>query len=320
VSITKILVTGAGGFIGGYTVRYLERVTGVPVIAGTRDGRAGSCQFDVQDVAGMTEALAGVSTVVHCAVGNRAVTVDGTRDLLRAAAKAGVRRVVHLSSMSVYGGASGRIMEDTPMVSSDEDNYAGWKSAAEQACLAETGVETVRLRPTIVYGPGGRYWLGHTAKRIVSGHWGLLGAAGDGTCNLVHVADVAGAIAAALSAPLAPGQAFNVNGPETTTWNGYFQALAKAMGRPPLRTITAMELQARIYSALPLKAAAKLRPGLGRDWLLGVPSRSDLGLFASRATYPVDAARDGLRWIPAMGITAGLADFVEWLRSQGLVR
>ena len=320
MSITKILVTGAGGFIGGYTTRYLERTAGVPVIAGTRDGRDGSRRFDVRDLAGMAEALAGVSTVVHCAVGDRAVTVDGTRDLLRAAAKAGVRRVVHLSSMSVYGGASGRVMEDTPMVSPDEDGYAGWKSAAEQACLAETGVETVRLRPTIVYGPGGKYWLGHTARRIASGHWGTLGAAGEGTCNLVHVADVAGAIAAAMSAPQAAGKAFNVNGPETTTWNGYFQALAKAIGAPPLRAITPMEMQARRYSALPLKAAAKLRPGLGRDWLLGVPSRSDLGLFASRATYPVDAARDGLGWTPSMGVAAGLADSVEWLRGEGLVK
>ncbi len=115
--------------------------------------------------------------------------------------------------------------------------YAAWKAAAEQACLAQPGVETVRLRPAIVYGAG-RHALGvadgaaHPVRPL-----GQFGAAGEGICNLVHVADVAAAVAAALAAPAVAGPAFNVNGPEAITWNQWFARLAAAIGAPPLRPL-----------------------------------------------------------------------------------
>ncbi len=313
-----VLVTGAAGFIGGHTVQYLSRECGLPVVASTRDGRNGTRRLDVQDPASMAAALAGVDAVVHCAVGGRAVTVDGTRALLRAAAEAGVRRVVHLSSNAVYGGAIGILAEDTAMVPAEGDGYPAWKAAAELACLAETGVETVRLRPTIVYGPGGMLWVGQFARRIRSGRWGVLGPAGEGTCNPVHVSDVASAIAAAVSAPGAAGQAFNVNGPDTTTWNGWFVKLAEVMGAPPLRTLSPAVLQARLYAALPVKAVARLRLGFGRNWLLGAPRRNELDLFAHRVGYSIEAARKAMGWTPSVPIAAGLAGTVEWLRTEGL--
>ncbi len=316
--MVNVLVTGAAGFIGGHTVRYLSRECGLSVVASTRDGWNGSLQVDVLNPAGIAAAMPGVDAVVHCAVGNRAVTVDGTRAVLRAAAEAGVRRVVHLSSNAVYGGATGTLAEDTATVPPDGDGYAAWKSAAELACLAETGVETVRLRPTIVYGPGGMLWVGQFARRIQSGRWGVLGAAGEGTCNPVYVSDVASAIAAALFAPGAAGQAFNINGPDTTTWNGWFAKLAEVMGAPPLRTIPPAVLQARLYAALPVKAVARIRPGFGRKWLLGAPRRSELDLFSHRVGYSIDAARNAMGWSPSVPIAVGLAGMAEWLRTEGL--
>jgi nucleoside-diphosphate-sugar epimerase len=315
--MADILVTGAGGFIGGHTVCHLQQ-SGVPVLAATRDGRNGSRRMDLRDAATLPAALAGVGMVVHCAVGDRAVTVDGTRDLLRAAAEAGVRRVVHVSSIAVYGSATGAVTEDTPMVRPDGDDYAGWKSAAEQACLAQTGLEVVRLRPTIVYGPGSALWAAQMARRIRSGRWGVFGPAGDGTCNPVHVSDVTSAIAAALLAPGAAGRAFNVNGPETLTWNDWFSRLAVFIGAPALSAISPASLRRRAYLSLPLKALARVRPGIGANWLLGAPARSELALFALQATYPTHAAKAALSWAPGTSIDAGLADTAAWLRSQGL--
>lgn len=317
--MANVLVTGANGFIGGHVVRYLRETGGLSVHPGTRDGRAGSRRIELRDPASLPAALAGIGAVVHCAVGDRAVTVDGTRDLLRAAASAGVRRVVYFSSMSVYGGATGCVTEDTPLIDATGEGYAAWKAAAEQACLAETGVETVRLRPTVVYGPGGAWWLGQFAKRIQSGNWGTFGKAGEGICNPVHISDVASAVAAALSSDAAAaGQAFNVNGPETTTWNDWFSSLAYAIGAPPLQSLSPAALQARVYASLPLKALGRVRPGLARNWLLGVPGRSELGLFALQATYPTDAARAAMGWQPTIPIAAGLASSVDWLRAEGL--
>ena len=246
------------------------------------------------------------------------MTVEGTRTLLRAAAEAGVRRVVHFSSMSVYGGATGVVTEEAPLVSSDGSGYAAWKAAAEQACLAERGVETVRLRPTIVYGPGSRQWVSWFAHRIRSGRWATFGAAGEGICDLVHVRDVAAATAAALTSPAAAGRAFNVNGPEVTTWNGWFTRLAEAIGAPPLPAISPAAVRARTLAALPLKALARLRPGLGRDWLLGVPGRGELAMFGVKATYPTEEAQAALGWTPRVRIAEGLVDTVAWLREKGL--
>ena len=256
----------------------------------------------------MPASLRGVDAIVHCAVGGRAVTVDGTAALLRAAAEARVRRFVHLSSAAIYGDAQGIVTEQTVLVSPRGRGYAAWKSAAEQACLDKHGLEVVRLRPTIVYGPLSTLWLERMARRILSGRWGVLGKRGEGTCNLVHVSDVVTAVAAALTTPEASGAAFNINGPESLSWNDWFRRLADAVGAPPLRTISPAALRARSIVSLPVKAAARLRPGLASRWLLGAPAASELALFALSATYPIDAARTALAWKPQVLIAEGLAD------------
>jgi nucleoside-diphosphate-sugar epimerase len=312
-----VLITGAAGFVGGQILHRLSNDPTFTAIAATRDGRGGTRKLDLRDPATMRAALAGVTAVVHCAVGDRSVTVDGTSTLLRAAVQAGVCRFIHMSSVAVYGPIPGKVREDATLVSPDDNNYAGWKSAAEQACLAEPGIETIRLRPAIVYGPGGTLWVSQMARRIRSGRWGVFGPGGEGTCNLVHVSDVATAVTAALRAPTAGG-AFNINGPEALTWNEWFRRLAAAIGAPPLPTISPRVLQARSVASLPLKALSRLRPGVAADWLLGAPASSELTLFALAATYPTDAARAGLGWSPTIGIAEGLADSVAWLRQERL--
>ena len=314
--IGPVLVTGAGGFIGGHLVRYLSQQPGSTVIAATRDGREGTRRLDLRDPAGLGGALAGVTAIVHCAVGDRTVTVDGTRALLAAAAHAGVRRFVHISSIAVYGGATGRVVESTPRISASGRGYGAWKSAAEAVCLAQTGIETVRLRPAIVYGPGSTLWIQQLARRIRSGRWGVFGAAGEGTCNLIHVDDVVSAVNNALTASNVAGLAFNISGTEVMSWNTWFSRMAHALGAPPLRTISPVGLKARVLASLPLKVLARVTPGLASDWLLGSPARSELSLFALRASYPVDLASEKLGWRPEVTVDDGVAGSVRWLHEH----
>ena len=316
-SLADVLVTGASGFVGRQVLRRLGQDPAFRVVPATRDGRDGSRRLDLRAPESLKPALAGLDAVVHCAVGDRAVTVDGTRALLAAAAEAGLRRMVHLSSVSVYGATTGEVAESTPLIPSGTPGYAGWKVAAEEACLAQRGLEVVRLRPAIIHGAGSTLWVGRMAERIRAGRWGSFGAAGEGCCNLVHVSDVAEAVAAALSAPGAAGRAFNVNGPEAISWNAWFERLAAAMGAPPLRAIPPAAIRARALLSLPLKAAARLRPGLAASWLLGAPARSELALFALRAHYPTDAARAALGWVPRVGVEEGLAEAAAWLAGGG---
>jgi len=171
------------------------------------------------------------------------------------------------------------------------------------------------LRPTIVYGPGSELWAGKMADRIRAGHWGTFGPGGEGTCNPVHVRDVAGAIEAALRAPSVAG-AFNVNGPETMRWNEWFRRLAAGLGAPPLPEIAPAEARRRALLSLPFKAAGRISPALLPGWARAAPARSELALFALEATYPTDAATAALGWSPSVGVEEGLRDTLAWLAAR----
>jgi nucleoside-diphosphate-sugar epimerase len=323
--MAEFLVTGAGGFIGAAVAAALAELPDAVVHGATRDGRAlpapvRPCRMDVLDAAAMARALAGMTGVVHCAVGNRRTTVDGTRLLLAAARAAGVRRVVHFSSIAVYGGAAGTVAESAPRVAPTRPGYAGWKVAAEASCAqaAAQGLEVVTLRPAIVYGPRSASWVELPARRLLSGRWGTLGTAGEGLCNLVHARDVAQAAVAAMTAPAAAGVAFNISAAPPITWNEWHRRLAEAMGLPKPDELPAGRLRRRALLALPAKAAARL---LGRRpaWLLAAPSPGELRLFALQASYPSDLARRLLGWVPRVGLEEGLADSVDWLRRTGIL-
>lgn len=309
--VVRVLVTGASGFVGSHVVDRLARDPEFTVLAGRRDGAPGSVRLDVTDAASVTAAVRDVDALVHCAVGDRAVTVDGTARLLDAASAAGVRRVVHLSSVAVYGDADGRVTEETPLITGGS-GYAAWKADAERLCLRASSPEVIRLRPTIVYGAGSALWVETPLRRIRSGRWGTLGAAGEGICNPVHVTDVAEAVARALQAgPEVAGRAFNINGPETLTWNAWFNALAGAAGLGPLPELDAATLRRRRAVGVPLKALRRAIPAIDPDYLLGVPAASESALFARTATYPTEAAGQALGWQPRMGVAEGVAGAVR---------
>ncbi len=314
----RVLVTGAGGFIGRHLTASLASEPGRDVVPTTRDRRDGTRRLDVLCPADFAPALAGCDAVVHCAVGGEAVTVRGTRLLLEAARRAGVARLVHLSTISVYDAPAGEVGEDAPVVGPATAGYPGWKSAAERDCIEASGIDIVRLRPTIVYGAGSRWWLGQFARRIQSGHWGTFGTGAEGICNLVHVSDVVEAVRTALDHPAAPGEAFNVNGPEPIRWNAWFERLAAAIGAPPLRPHAPSALRRRALAALPLRLVGKAAPRLAEPWLVAMPGRSEVGLFAQTAIFSTDKAGRRLGWTPRTGVDAGLAASLAWLRAEGL--
>jgi nucleoside-diphosphate-sugar epimerase len=325
-----VLVTGAGGFIGGAVARALAEQPDLVVHGATRDGRAiadgiTACRLDVRDEAGLAATLKGVDAVVHCAVGGRDTTVDGTRLLLRAALAAGVRRIVHFSSIAVYGAQGGAVDETATLVPPVGRGYAHWKAAAEAICreAAADGADVIILRPAIVYGPGSYSWIVQPAQRLLSGNWGALGEVGRGTCNPVHVDDVASACVAAIHAPANPGraEAFNIAGHETISWSGWYARLNEALGRPTLPEVSPAMWRHRMVTALPWKAAARVLPFARRvaeRRLLSAPSRSELALFGLVATYPTQKAASVLGWQDRIGLDEGLNNATAWLQSVGI--
>lgn len=314
----RVVITGAYGFIGSAIAHRLSDEPSIVLLAASRSprgpqGRAIPIQLDLRDSGSLDRGLQGVDAIIHCAYGDRAATVDGTRNLVTWARRSGVRRLVHLSSIAVYGDAQGEVTEKHPRVSSSGSGYAAWKAETEEICEAATEIDIVTLRPTIVHGAGSVLWVTKMAQRLRVGAIGDLGPAGEGFCNLVHVRDVAEAAVAGLTGQ--PG-AYNINGPEPVTWNAYFAQLAQAIG-VPLPRISAASLRLRGVAAYPVKALGKVLPplrGILPAALLEAPTPAEQQLYTLRATYPVDKAATGLSWTPRIGVEDGISEGASWWR------
>lgn len=171
---SKILVTGANGFVGSALCESLLRKD-INVIAAVRT-KSGDDEFSVGDVSASTDwrpALVDCKTVIHLAarvhVMNekssnpladfRAVNVDATLNLARQALIAGVKRFVFVSSVKVNGEETTGKPYSAFDVPAPLDPYGQSKLEAEIALKAlsrDTGLEVVIIRPPLVYGPGVR--------------------------------------------------------------------------------------------------------------------------------------------------------------------
>ena len=346
----RTLVTGAGGFIGGRLVEALMQRDDHDPVAGLRRwstaARIGRypiqpVQCDIMAPDDLASVMAGVDSVIHSAVGNRTVTVEGTRNVMQAALDAGVRKVVHLSTIDVYGRATGRVDESHGYERTDRE-YGDSKIEAEEVCLsfAERGLDVVMLRPTIVYGPFSDLWTVEPAERLWSGSWLLPRDACQGTCNLVYVDDLVRAALLALDADGLSGRAYNVNGPDRPTWQEYVEALNAALGLPPLAPPAASSARTRTTLVEPVRKAVKSvyfrfedpimsvyqasRPARkAMKWLQGalqkVPSPGEYDLYGRVADFPTERAEADFGYRPAFDMARGVDLSVRWLLHEGVV-
>jgi nucleoside-diphosphate-sugar epimerase len=323
----KILVLGGSGHIGKQVLDALRNAPWAePVGASRATSQAGQpgganadwARVDATDVSALTAALQGFDAVVNCVAGDANSISEGARVLVQAARAAQCRRIVHLSTMAVYGPVEGIVHEDAPL-----DPSLGWYGRAK--CQAETeigefvrqGGEAVVLRPGCVFGPGSELWVGRVARWLQAGRLGDLGVAGDGWSNLVDVADVCQAIMISLRLPLEPGQLpiFNLAAPDSPRWNDYFVDLALALNATPVRRIGPRQLRMDAWLAgPPLKIAQRavkylrmksatvpdpMPPGLLRLWA------QHIHLDARAATQNL-----GLVWTPyAIGLQSSMGWF-----------
>jgi nucleoside-diphosphate-sugar epimerase len=305
----KVLVLGGSGYIGSRLCRLLS--TGgwaTPVSASSRHTAAGleSARVDTTDAASMRQAIRGMDAVVNCVAGSPRAIAEGAEVLTAACSEAGCARIIHLSSMAVYGSREGAVQERSPM-----DPTLGWyaraKCEAEQHIIsfAQRGGTAVILRPGCVWGPGSELWVGRVGRYLRARRLGDLGAAGDGWSNLVHVHDVCNAIAAALRAPQAAGKVrtYNLAAPDSPRWNQYFVDLAVAIGATPVRRISALQLKMDAWlGGAPLKLAqsALARAGRASHAVPDPLAPGLLGLWTRQVRLESQTAERELevRWTP----------------------
>jgi nucleoside-diphosphate-sugar epimerase len=238
----NVLVLGASGFIGKAVIAELASL-GVARIGAvarhlTPESFAAyptveSITTDVTDRRSLSSTVQGFSTVISCYRErmNEQISARAIDNILEACVANSVKKLIYLSSIAIYGSAQGIVDEDTAPVE-PVSRYGRTKRHAEHACEAKAS-EALRiaiLRPSLVYGPGGDEWSLRFIRRIQAKGFLELGPEGEGTANLVFVADLARFCVRLASEPIPRISICNVNGHSPPSFNEYFREIALALG------------------------------------------------------------------------------------------
>lgn len=245
---TTIAITGIGGFIGlrmaeraranGWTVRGLDLSP-----AGAERARAAGAEVvvgSVNDAAAVAAALQGADWVFHTAAiveedGPRdlyeRVNIEGTRTVCNVAQQLGVRRLVHLSSVMVYGFDYPQdVAEDGP-VDGQGNVYNDTKLASERVALSFNDPQrlgVIVIRPGDVYGRGSLPWVTRPVQMLRRGVFMLPGR-GSGVINHVHVDNLIDGVVLAVDHD-AIGEAFNITDGVATRCDAFFAPHARLAG------------------------------------------------------------------------------------------
>lgn len=274
------LVTGANGFVGSALCARLSR-DGAALRRAVRslnsqpEGVEAIAMGSLSSETDWTVALRSVDQVVHLAArvhvmndksGDplaefRRVNVDGTANLARQSAAAGVRRFVYLSSIKVNGEFT---QEGHPFTADDapapEDPYAVSKHEAEQALrqiAAKTGMEVVIIRPPLVYGPGVKANFESMMRWLSRGVPLPLAAANRNRRSLVALDNLVDLILTCLQHPKAANQTFLVTDGEDLSTTELLQRMGQAIDRPTCLLPVPVSLLAFAARLLGKKAVAQ---------------------------------------------------------------
>ena len=319
----RVLVTGATGFTGGHLARTLA-ARGYEVRALVRGGRpAGDAiehvEGDLRDRDSVRRAVSGVDLVYNVAAlyrqaglppdAYRAVNADAVGTIIEAAAAAGVRRVVHCSTVGVHGDIEHPpANEDAPLRPGDiyqETKLEGERIAHDAS--KRTGVEVVIARPSGIYGPGDRRLL-KLFRGVARRRFLILG---DGRIfyHLTHVDDVVEGLRLCGEVPGAAGRTYILAGAEVRTLNDLTTMIAEEAGVPPPRW------HLPVWPVWLAGAACEAVCGpLGIEPPL---YRRRVDFFTKSRAFDISRARAELGFAPAVGLRDGIRRTLGWYRAQG---
>ncbi|MGI9558025.1 MAG: NAD-dependent epimerase/dehydratase family protein [Solirubrobacterales bacterium] len=317
----KAAVTGAGGFIGGAVARRLleegAAVRGLDVDdrveAGLSEAGIEFVHCDVRRQDEVRAALADADLVVHTAAYVREygtmdefidLNVRGTVNVLDAAEHGGAERIVHLSSVVVYGYDDAAHQRDHAFRRVYGIPYIDTKSASDRIACRRGAIV---VRPGDVYGPGSS-WVLRPLELARAGQLSVPHP-GDGLMLPVYIADLVEAIVLALQAGR-PGQPYAVWSGEQVTFREYFDHYAAMTATRPARRLPrallaiagrSMEAYAQMRSAEPMFTPAAMK------------------FIDRRGTASAERIRDELGWEPRVSMDEGMARVERWARAEGLL-
>lgn len=325
----KVLVTGAAGFLGGHLVdMLLERGDEVramvrPVEDASRLHKLEGVEVvpgDLVDRESLKRAVQGIQRVYNVAAKTgpwglekdyKSVNVWGVADLITASMDAGVERIVHTSSITVYGHhLKGIVTEDHPFHAEDNP-YSRTKIAGERLIaelVKERGAPVVLVRPAWIYGPRDRASFGRFVALVESGKGFLIGS-GKNIVPIVYVRDVAqGLIKAGDASDAVIGKTYTLADDRRVSQAEYLNTIADFLGAPPV---------SRKIPYFPLltvgRGAELVWRAMGRRNSSPPPVTTyGVTLLGGNQEFSIEKARNELGYSPEYDVIRGVNEGVKW--------
>jgi nucleoside-diphosphate-sugar epimerase len=326
----RVLVTGGTGFTGKALVRRLLE-QGHEVVAldskeglktqELRDRGAEVMLGSVTDPEVVRRAVAGAEVVHHLAAAFREmnvpdrhyheVNVGGTRNVLKAAHEAGVRRFIYCSTCGVHGNVDYPPRgENAPI--QPADYYQRTKYEAEPIVreFHERGLPSAILRPAAIYGPGDPERFLLIFRRVASGTFPMFGS-GRTLYHPLYVDNLVDAFVAAMADGAGDGEAFLIADEEYVAIEELVRRVARALG---------VEVRIPHFPLWPVVAAGHVVEKACRPFGITppiFPRRVDW--YRQNRAFRIDKAKRDLGWTPRVGLDEGLRRTAEWYRREGFL-
>jgi len=330
------LVTGGTGLLGSHIIEKLT-AAGQPVRALVRRGSDTSvldgwgvekAVGDLTDPASLAEAAKGVHTVYHAAaqVGDWgpwgrfvAVTIKGTANMLAAARQAGVKRFLHVSSISSYGHPDGEglVLDETAPLGMHLHRWSYYSRAKVEAeklvraAYARGELAVTIVKPSWLYGPRDRASMPRLIRAVRTGKAKIIGD-GRNQLNLTYAGNEAEGCILAATAERAVGQTYNLSNDGEITLEQYLNKIAACLGARPVTRKVPYRLAygAAFMMELLGHALRRKKPPL--------VTRYAVWLMGRRCFFSCEKARRELDWQPTVGYDAGIERAVRWCLDNGL--
>jgi nucleoside-diphosphate-sugar epimerase len=323
-----VLVTGATGLLGSHLIDLLvERGQRPRVLVqpgNDATGFAGSevdLHFgDLKDSEVLKAVVKDVEIVLHCAARTgpwgpadeyQSTNVDGLESLVQAARSAGVRRFVHVSSITVHGNDVRGVADETFPLRTEPNPYSRSKVEGErllQRLIEDEGVPVTIVRPGWIYGPRDVASFARFATMIRDGRMVIIGS-GANHVPLIYVGDVAHGVLQAAEADGAVGKSYLLVSDESVTQRDYLCAIAAELGVPaPTRHIP-------YPVALVLGAGFEFGARLARRRQPPSVTRFGIKLLGGENQFTIERARRELGFVPQVHMSEGVKRSVDWYRT-----
>lgn len=327
--MSTVLVTGGEGFLGKHLVARLSKLgKRVRVFARAHTdtsqrqiSESNVIWGDIRDQKAVKKAVEGVATVIHLVSNFRkggsdkkeayTINVEGTENVLKAALKCGVKRLIHCSTIGVHGNILS-IPADEETAFNPGDLYQETKLIAEKRVwefYRKTGLPITVIRPISMFGPGDLRML-KLFRMIKKGRFVMVGN-GKPFFQPAYIDDVVQGFILCLENENAIGEVFIIGGDEYLHLRELVQLIAEELGVQPPR------LKIPLFPVLFLATLCeKICVPLGIEPLL---HRRRVSFFQNNRAFSIAKAKKALSYKPQVSLRGGIKRTIRWYEEQGLL-